>query len=72
MPGITTDLAPGWLLEQATSYSKSEFQRVERVSRSTIGADGAVQVNAKGGGKSKGEGKDKGRAKGKGKGKHAE
>jgi len=30
-PGMTTDVAPGWLVDSATAHSKAEFQRGERV-----------------------------------------
>ena len=30
-PGQSTDIAPEWLISEATTYSKSEYQRSERV-----------------------------------------
>ena len=50
-PGAETDVAPSWLLDDATLYSKKEHQRSERVAKN----------------KSKGKGKGKGKqGKGKG------
>ena len=50
-PGTNTDVAPSWLLTEATTFSKSEHQRAERVSKPPKG---------KGKGKKGGKGKGKG------------
>ena len=43
-PGTETDVAPAWLVDESTSFSKAEFQRSQRVKK----------------GKGKGRGKGKG------------
>ena len=60
-PGSQTDIAPTWLVTDATSHSKQEFQRDERSNKSIT-----HKRNDKGDakGKAKGKGKDKGRGRG--------
>eukprot|EP00933_Yihiella_yeosuensis_P011689 TRINITY_DN119254_c0_g1_i1.p1 TRINITY_DN119254_c0_g1~~TRINITY_DN119254_c0_g1_i1.p1 ORF type:complete len:225 (-),score=19.05 TRINITY_DN119254_c0_g1_i1:615-1226(-) len=55
-PGLETDVAPQWLVASATTHSKSEYQRDERVKSFLKG-----QVSGDGG---KGRGRGKGRGKG--------
>ena len=51
-PGSACDIAPSWLVTEATSFSKAEYQRTERVSH-------LAKVDSKGKGKGKGKkGKD--------------
>ena len=58
-PGTSRDIAPSWLVSEATTFSKSEHQRTERVS-------GEAKRRAKGTTEPKGAGKGKDK-KGKGK-----
>ena len=59
-PGTSTDIAPTWLVSQASAHSKSEFQRYER---------GRAQARQEGAGRYKGGAKGTPKGKGKGKGK---
>ena len=52
-PGSEIDIAPTWLISDATAYSKSEHQRGERVGRS---GKSDAEPRGKGRGKSKGGG----------------
>eukprot|EP00959_Pyramimonas_sp_CCMP1952_P253906 5304602-Pyramimonas_sp.AAC.1 len=52
-PGSGIDIAPGWLITEATTHSKMEHQRAERVS---------AELRRRNGGK--GKDKDKGRGRG--------
>jgi len=64
-PGAGLDIAPSWLVNDVTIYSKNEHQRGERVTA----ADHVRQRQNKGDAKGDGKGKDgKGKGKGKGKG----
>ena len=63
-PGSNADIAPGWLVTDATVHSKAEFQRSERVQtearrRPTAAARGGAALHGKGRGKGKGKDKDK-------------
>ena len=60
-PGQQSDVAPTWMVADATTHSKSEHQRAER-----------VRAQRKGDDKGKGDGKAGGGQKGKGKGKGAQ
>ena len=60
-PGASTDIAPEWLVTEASAYAQSEFKRTERVKKLQWWSQGG-----KGGGK--GKGKEKGKWKGKNKG----
>ncbi len=51
-PGMSMDLAPEWLVDEATAFSKSEFQRSQRASR------------GRGRGRGKGQGKSESGANG--------
>ena len=48
-PGAGLDLAPSWLVTDATAHSKAEFQRSERVAKTRSSSDSAG--SGKGGGK---------------------
>ena len=64
-PGAGLDIAPSWLVNDVTIYSKNEHQRGERVTA----ADHVRHRQNKGDAKGDGKGKDgKGTGKGKGKG----
>ena len=52
LPGAETDVAPTWLVNEATLYSKAEHQRGERVRQSKPKGKGK---KGKGKGKGKGE-----------------
>ena len=60
-PGAGEDVVPRWLVNEATGYSKAEFQRTERVNTEARRRDYPTQ-----------KGDDKGRGKGKQKGKKKE
>ena len=51
-PGAGTDIAPGWMLSEATAFSKAEHQRSERVNAET-----RRRRDTKGKGKGDGPGK---------------
>ena len=52
-PGVTRDVMPTWMVADATTHSKAEYQRSERV-------EGEIRRRAKDGkGDAKGEGKGK-------------
>ena len=57
-PGSNTDIAPAWLVSESTLFSKSEWQRRERV--------WAENKRRKGDGKGKGKKKGKGNGDGAG------
>ena len=59
-PGAGKDVVPSWLVNEATVYSKAEFQRSERVNTETRRRD---QTTQKGGEKGRGKGKQKGKKK---------
>ena len=58
-PGITRDIMPKWSVDEATAFSKAEYQRSERV-------ESEIRRRNRGGGKPDGGGR-KGKGKGKGK-----
>ena len=61
-PGSSTDVAPQWLVSESSTYSKSEFQRMERVK-------GATRLRGPGrgrGGDEEGKGEGRGRGRGRG------
>ena len=58
-PGSGVDIAPNWLITEATTHSKQEYQRAERVSNELRrrGKGDKGDKGGKGGkGKKKGEG----------------
>ena len=67
-PGTAVDVMPKWAIEDATAFSKSEFQRDERVSKNNK-HDYAGGGSGGGGYKGGGQGKKGKGGKGKGKGK---
>ena len=56
-PGVQRDVAPSWMVSEATVFSKNEHQRDERVAA-------ASKKPKTGEGKGKGKGKDKGKGAG--------
>ena len=61
-PGTKTDIAPSWLVHEATAHSKMEHQRTERVAAATrsqnpSGGGLTWKKKSKGGGKGRGDGK---------------
>ena len=60
-PGTLRDIAPSWLVDSATSHSKADFQRRDRV----------AQLSRRTQGRGRGKEGDKGRGKGKDKAKPA-
>ena len=52
-PGSEVDIAPSWMISEATNFSKSEYQRTERVK--------ALNKQGKGDGKGRGKGDGKGK-----------
>ena len=71
-PGTAADVAPSWLVRDATEHSKTEHQRGERID-SDRKRHGGSSYDSGGGGRGtqsgqKGKGKEKGRGNGKGKG----
>ena len=80
-PGMSADVAPSWMVEDATAHSKMEYQRGERVRTEERrrdqgdygGGRGAYQRPGKGGGDAGGRGKGdgpKGRGRGRGRAQH--
>ena len=75
-PGTHSDVAPSWMLEEATSHSKMEYQRGERVHKTSAGRTsessfprgGGGGFGGKGGGRAKGGGQGGGRKGGGAKG----
>ena len=53
-PGTTRDVIPSWLVSEASTFSKSEYQRNERVES---------EIKRRGKGTGKGEGKDEAKGK---------
>jgi len=63
-PGVQTDVAPVWLVDNVTQHSKAEFQRADRVAKgnkteATINRRRGGPKGDKGG---KGDGKSGGKA----------
>ena len=50
-PGTLRDVVPGWMVGEATTHSKSEFQRAERVTSEVRKRQGAKDSKGKGSGK---------------------
>ena len=55
-PGSGVDLAPDWLVTEATAHSAAEFKRVERVTK-LAGGRGGIKGSPKGGGRGDPKGK---------------
>ena len=58
-PGAEADVAPTWMVEGASTHSKAEYQRDQRVKWSESHSSSSTS-------KGKGKGKDKGGGRGKG------
>ena len=63
-PGTNADIAPKWMLDDANTHSKTEYQRIERGQKLSKLEHGGGHV---GGGKSDGKGRKGGRGGGRGK-----
>ena len=67
-PGAQADVAPSWLIEESTLHSKMEFQRNERVTKTSRGRGKGDGQQGDGAGDQGGGGKDRGRGRGRGRG----
>ena len=70
-PGGNSDIAPSWLVDNATTHSRVEYQRSERVSaaagkggRGRYRGDSHEDGDGGDGGRGRGRGRDRGRGRG--------
>ena len=57
-PGSLRDIAPGWLVDSATSDSKADYQRTHRVFQRSRSPGARTDVKGKGKGRGKGKDED--------------
>ena len=68
LPGMASDVAPSWLVDEASLHSKWEMQRVQRGNKGgggKSGGEGGSGGGKTGGGNSTGKGQPAGKAKAK-------
>jgi hypothetical protein len=67
-PSSQGDVAPTWLIDEATIHSRADFRRAQQVAQTDVNQEGRITLTQRGRGAAKGDGRGRGAEGGGGKG----